>query len=352
MTVEKGVRGALALGVGEVGVERLPVRPERRGAVREDRAVGARLKARVFQHAGEQGVVVEDRADHQNVRVAVAGLADGLIEPRGELVALLGRADALVVFDVVAEDQVGAALVVAPAAQLLPRADRVDAAAVGEEDRRGLPRFFARLLAEIAQNARIFLQLRLDRIEKADRLCLCVRDKEDVVLVAVERGVERVFEAHDRRFRVAARGGNGGACAGFRQNSTSVAHGVGSVHHARAPEGVQRPVERRRGERKVVREVVFPEVFEVGRRAAVVACVRAEGGERRGAGLFRRLRRLRRGVRAAPACFFYGCAARGGARFVFRHGSPFRERFLRSASENGAHGGVCRPLLCNKGKIF
>ena len=216
MTVEKGVRGALALGVGEVGVERLPVRPERRGAVREDRAVGARLKARVFQHAGEQGVVVEDRADHQNVRVAVAGLADGLIEPRGELVALLGRADALVVFDVVAEDQVGAALVVAPAAQLLPRADRVDAAAVGEEDRRGLPRFFARLLAEIAQNARIFLQLRLDRIEKADRLCLCVRDKEDVVLVAVERGVERVFEAHDRRFRVAARGGDRGARAGFR----------------------------------------------------------------------------------------------------------------------------------------
>ena len=142
--------------------------------------------------------MVKDGADHQKVRVAVAGLADGLIEPRGELVALLGGAHALVVFDVVAEDQIGAALVVAPSAQLLPRADRVDAAAVGKLDGGGLPRFFARLLAEVAQDALVFLQLRLDRVKEADRLCLCVRDKEDVALVAVERGVECVFEAHDR----------------------------------------------------------------------------------------------------------------------------------------------------------
>ena len=177
VTVEKSVRGALAAGIGQVGVEPLPVLPEGRGAVRENGAVGARLEAGVLEHAGKQRVVVKDGADHQNVRVAVARLADGLIKPRGELVALLKCAYALVVFDVVAEDQVGAALVVAPSAQLLPRADRVDAAAVGEEDRGGLPGFFARLLAEIAQNARIFLQLRLDRVKEADRLCLCVRDK-------------------------------------------------------------------------------------------------------------------------------------------------------------------------------
>ena len=61
---------------------------------------------------------------------------------------LLRRADALVVFDVVAEDQIRAALVVAPSPQLLAAAYGVDPAAVGEQDGAGLPRF-ARLLAEV-----------------------------------------------------------------------------------------------------------------------------------------------------------------------------------------------------------
>ena len=74
--------------------------------------------------------------------------ADRFPEPVGGLLPLLRRADALVIFDVVAEDQIRAALVVAPSPQLLAAAHGVDPAAVGEQDGAGLPRF-ARLLAEV-----------------------------------------------------------------------------------------------------------------------------------------------------------------------------------------------------------
>ena len=92
--------------------------------------------------------MVQDGADDEDVRVAVTGLADGLPEPVGGLLPLLRRADAFVVFDVVAEDEIRAALVVAPSPQLLAAAYGVDPAAVGEQDGAGLPRF-ARLLAEV-----------------------------------------------------------------------------------------------------------------------------------------------------------------------------------------------------------
>ena len=92
--------------------------------------------------------MVQDGADNEDVRVAVAGLADRLPEPVGGFLPLLRRADALVVFDVVAEDEIRAALVVAPSPQLLAAAYGVDPAAVGEQDGAGLPGF-ARLLAEV-----------------------------------------------------------------------------------------------------------------------------------------------------------------------------------------------------------
>ena len=92
--------------------------------------------------------MVQDGADDEDVRVAVAGLADCLPEPVGGLLPLLRRADALVIFDVIAEDEIRTALVVAPSTQLLSAAHGVDPAAVGKQDGAGLPGF-ARLLAEV-----------------------------------------------------------------------------------------------------------------------------------------------------------------------------------------------------------
>ena len=63
---------------------------------------------------------MEHQADHLDVRVTVAQHADGHVKSRGELATLLGGAHALVVFDVIAENEVGAAHVVAHATYLLP----------------------------------------------------------------------------------------------------------------------------------------------------------------------------------------------------------------------------------------
>ena len=92
--------------------------------------------------------MVQDGADDKDVRVAVTGLADRLPEPVGGFLPLLRRADTLVIFNVIAEDEIRAALVVAPSPQLLAAAYGVDPAAVGQEDGAGLPGF-ARLLAEV-----------------------------------------------------------------------------------------------------------------------------------------------------------------------------------------------------------
>ena len=144
----EGVGGFFPVGVGEIRGEALPVRPQGGGRVGQNGPVFPALEAGVFQQARQKGIVVQDGADDEDVRVAVAGLADCLPEPVGGLLPLLRRADALVVFDVVAEDEIRAALVVAPSPQLLAAAYGVDPTAVGEQDGAGLPRF-ARLLAEV-----------------------------------------------------------------------------------------------------------------------------------------------------------------------------------------------------------
>ena len=151
---------------------------------------------------------MQDGADHQDVRVAVPRLAHRLPEPVGGFLPLFRRADALVVLDVVAEDQVRAALVVSPAPELLAAAHRVDAAAVGQEDGGGFPGFSG-LLPKVRQNALVGLQLVFDGVQKAHRLGLRVGDEEDVPLVAVQRRVEDVLQAHDRALGVASRGGDG-----------------------------------------------------------------------------------------------------------------------------------------------
>ena len=139
--------GLFPVRIGEVGGEALPVPPQRRGGVGQDGLVLAALEAGVFQQVRKQGVVVQDGADDQDVRVAVPGLAHRLPEPVGGCLPLLRGADALVVLDVVAEDEVRAALVVPPAPELLAAANRVDAAAVVQQNGGCLPGLFACLLA-------------------------------------------------------------------------------------------------------------------------------------------------------------------------------------------------------------
>ena len=140
------------------------------------------------------------------------------------------------------------------------------------------------------------------------------------------------------------------ARAGFRQNSSRIAHrgSAPSITRSRHRASSARWKGGAR-ERKVRGDSISRSIRgrsprggsrlcprrgrQAPRRRAFPAPPSAPAGRSRRAGLL-----------------LYGCAAR--ARFVFRHGSPFRERFLRSASENGAHRGRCRPPLCNKGKIL
>ena len=264
---EEGQGGLFPVRVGQVREQPLPVSPQGRGGVGQDGLVLAALEARVFQQARQQGIVVQDGADHQDVRVAVPGLAHRLPEPVGGFAPLLGGADALVVLDVVAEDQVRAALIVPPAPELLAAAHGVDAAAAREDDGGGLPGL-ARLLPEVGQNALIGLQLVLDGVQEADGLGLRVRHQQDVPLVAVQGGVEDVLQAHHRALGVAPGGGHGGPGAFVREHGLPVGQGVPALHHPAAPQLRQLPVEGRRGPGTVVGQVIFAKFRRVPGRLA------------------------------------------------------------------------------------
>lgn len=130
----------LVPGVLKVGEDALPGVPQGRVCREGDDALVADgLILGVLGDIGEEGVVVEQRSDVDDVRVGVARLAHGLIEPVPELLSLLGCVDVLVVLEVVAQDEVGPPLFVPPSADLLARAQRLDLDPVREEDDRRLP---------------------------------------------------------------------------------------------------------------------------------------------------------------------------------------------------------------------
>ena len=72
------------------------------GGEGDDALVAGRHILGVLRHVGEEGVVVEERPYIDDVRVGVARLTYGLIEPVPELLPLLRRVDVLVVLEIVA----------------------------------------------------------------------------------------------------------------------------------------------------------------------------------------------------------------------------------------------------------
>lgn len=66
--------GFFPVGVGEVRGEAFPVRPQGGGRVGQNGPVFPALEAGVFQQTRQKGIVVQDGADDEDVRVAVADL--------------------------------------------------------------------------------------------------------------------------------------------------------------------------------------------------------------------------------------------------------------------------------------
>ena len=187
--VKEGIGRLLVCRVRDVGVDLLPCVPQ--FAVfcpADDTAILERLVLRAGGDPRQQRVIVEQRADVDDVGVGVAALADRFCEPVLHLLPLIRRVDVLVVLQIVADDKVGTPLLVTSATDLLARADCLDLDAVGQQDDGGLPDL-ALQLAEVFLQGGVLLQLRLDVGEEALGLFRAVGEDDDVVLVAVDGGV-------------------------------------------------------------------------------------------------------------------------------------------------------------------
>ena len=103
---------------------------------------------------------MEQRPDVDDVRVGVARLAHGLIEPVPELLPLLRGVDVLVVLKVVAKNEVGPPLFVPPSADLLARAQRLDLDPVREDV------YKRQLFEQYVQKGTNFPELRAQLLEE------------------------------------------------------------------------------------------------------------------------------------------------------------------------------------------
>ena len=255
----------LVPGVLKVGEDALPGVPQGRVCREGDDALVADgLILGVLGDIGEEGVVVEQRSDVDDVRVGVARLAHGLIEPVPELLSLLGCVDVLVVLEVVAQDEVGPPLFVPPSADLLARAQRLDLDPVREEDDRRLPDA-AHKLPEVLPERRVLLKLRFDVGEEALGLFRAVREDDLVVLVGVHRRVDGVLEGEVRALGVSTRGLDRPPASVRPADFLRVGGGVQPLHDALAEDAVELLVKRGRRPHKVVGEVGPPEVAQVNR---------------------------------------------------------------------------------------
>ena len=205
---------------------------------------------------------MEQRADVNDVGVGVARLGDRLIEPVAELLALLRRVDVLVVLQIVADNKVGTPLLVTSATDFLARADCLNLDAVGQQDDRGLPDL-AFQLAEVFLQGSVLLQLRLDVDEEALGLFRAVREDDDVVLVAVDGGVQVVLEGEGRALGMATRRFDRTAAPIRAADPLGVHLRVHPLQHALPPYPVQLAVELGRRADEVVREIGPPEVFKI-----------------------------------------------------------------------------------------
>ena len=263
MLAEKGQRPLVPSLVRQVGVEDTPLLPQRAlgeplDGLPADAAVGG-----ILQQMHQQTVVVEHRADADDVGVPVARLAHRTEKPPLQLAPSVGGQHLLIVFDVVQHDQVGSPRPVAAAAELLPRAHRVDAAAVLQQNHAVFPHF-ALLIAEIGDEGLVFLQFGLDTVQKGGGLTFGVGDEKNILFIAEQGGVEHVLQAHHGGFGVSpGRRQRQPAAGGGKQLGQGVGGGRFALHHLLFPQTAQRPVEGRGGAGEIVAQIPPPEQLGV-----------------------------------------------------------------------------------------
>ncbi|MNZ67102.1 hypothetical protein D3C78_853390 [compost metagenome] len=248
--VEEGPRGVLAVGQQDL----LPLLPQVHAAGPfEDGLELAPLPQRVLEQAGEHRVVVQDGADDDHVHAVIGGAEaqHGLFQPVLQLVALLGAAHVLVVLQVVADHQVGAVRAVAQAAHALAGAEHLHLGLVGGDDGTHLPdSALAGRLGEVHGQARVELQLGLDRLEHGRRLLEGVHDDQRVTLAPGGHAPDQEDLADQGRLGVTARRSDGLVLA------------VRAVHQ-RGQALVEVVVQQRVAALHVVREVGAREVLVV-----------------------------------------------------------------------------------------
>ena len=244
--LEKLPGGLLALCIPQVGVQGLPPFPK--GTVGKPLH---RLKPQgpiggIFQQPHQQAVIVQGGADEDDIGIAVSCLADRAKEPSGQLFAVFPLAHLFVVFNVVQQDQVGASGAAAAAAELLPAAHGVDAAAVLQQDRAAFPHppFLG---AEGGLDQLVVLQLCLDGIQKGHGLGFGIGDQQDVGFIAVQGGVQHILQAHYGGFSVAAgRGNHQSATLGGPHFGQRIGPGgIFSFHDQHLPLAAKLPMEGR-----------------------------------------------------------------------------------------------------------
>ena len=122
----------------------------------------------VFQGAGQHAVVMQHRADVDNVHLAphATQRLDGLLQPALQFRPLGRVLHLLVVFDIVQHHQIGAVRAKAHAAQLFARARHAHLDVVSGNNRPCLPRFARTAgLRKIHGKAAVKLQLCLNRLQ-------------------------------------------------------------------------------------------------------------------------------------------------------------------------------------------
>ena len=226
------------------------------------------MPQRVFQEARQHAVVVQHGADEDGVHTVIgrpeveyAGRNEAL-----QLVALGGRGDVLVIFDVVHDGQIGPVRAVATAPDFFGTAKRFHLAAVCCNDDAGAPDFALPAgLRKITRDTGVGFQFGFDGFQHFGGLLEGVHDDDGVVLGAGDDAPEHKAHADLGGLGFAARGSDGVALARRRIDDDWQAL-------------VQVFVQSAGGSLAVVREVVLIPKSEAAQGVADAAAALGYGG--------------------------------------------------------------------------
>ena len=138
--LEEGSGDDLGVGSFDVGVDHLPLLPERHGLGPVlDGAEDARSPAGGVEEPHGEGVAVQGRGEVENVRFGCSCFEEGAEEPVAGEFAAGGCADLFVVFEVIADDECWSVGTEASSADSLASSEGFDGDAVAEEDRAAAP---------------------------------------------------------------------------------------------------------------------------------------------------------------------------------------------------------------------